>query len=743
MLELFQLETSELISELDHLILELEKTKESSSVLNSVARILHTLKGAAATVDCQSVKEFVHAAEDYINVLKTEAMISSEYIDYVFTIVDWIKYLIELAVQESPAPDNLSTLCSSVKKGVPLPEITNHQIASSLPKNNDVDNTAAEPVTDEPHYLEQIQPLTITNKGISSQLGESQRIQTKILDNLLNLSGELYVKGLGIGELKESMLQTLKVANSLASGSQFLSTSSTQSSIDREIKQGIDSLAKKSADLKNSMEPLFQQMDEFSMQLQYLTSELQDEVMAARMVPLSQLFDLFPRMVRDLAKSLGKQIELVFQGEKTLIDKAIIESLKTPMEHLLRNAIDHGIASPQKRIEQGKSTTGKLTISAYHQGDQVVIHVKDDGQGIDPEIIRTKITSQQRLSPDKAQKLIDQELLEFIFLPGFSTQDQVTEVSGRGVGMDIVKTQIEKLNGQIRIQSRPGQFTQFTITLPLTLAVTQTLIFEAARQLYAFPTSTVGEYIHVQLSDIKQAGGKPVIEHNEQIMAVAWLHQLMEYPTEENQILHRKYPGLLFKTGEEQVVILGNRLVAEEEVVIKPLDPRFKKIKNIMGATILNTGRIALVVDISDLLNMVKDAEYTTAEPQPTESSSSVPSILVVEDSLTIREIERKILKSAGYDVVVAVDGVDGLNKTKGQRFDLIITDIDMPRMNGLELTKTLKEDPKYQHIPIVIVSYKDRPEDKRKGLEVGADQYITKSQFDNNEFLETIHRLI
>jgi len=685
-------------------------------------------------------------------------------VDYLLLTKDWLTHLIGLEIKEQELDQDIEKLCeAAIERKLTAPTTTESIIKE--------ESSIISEKTDTPSEIPPIEPVAIipesdpeptTERAVEARekngvpaierrqmtremvVGDMQRVSTQSLDKLLNLSGELYVKGTSTDEIKESMLRTLKTVSELGLRCRMLLNLKNEAFSEEEesLSNLVEEIHNKSDVLKGMIEPLYHRLDEYGTQIQYLTESLKDEVMVARMVPLSQLFDTFPRMVRELSKVLGKKVQWICTGENTRIDKAIAESLKTPLDHLVRNAVDHGIEAAEERKKRGKPLKGKITLSAFHQGDQVIIRLEDDGAGIDHDTIRQKIVEQNRLSEDKAEQLLESELMDFIFLPGFTTKDKVTSTSGRGVGMDVVKTQIEKINGRIRVSSELGKSTTFNLFLPLTLAITRTLLLESKKQIYAFPTSLVGEYIHIFPNQIKKIGGKPAIVHNDRIIAVSWLDQIMGFSHDFRDPDH-SYPTLIFQAGEDEVAIIADKFVGEGEIVIKPLDSRLKKVQNLIGATILNSGRFALVIDVVDLVHTIQETQFISSHEKSQPKKVARKRILVVEDSLTIREMERKVLQNAKYEVEVAVDGLDGLNKVKRQPFDLIISDIDMPRMNGLELTRTLKSDIKYKKIPIVIVSYKDRPEDKKKGLEVGADHYIAKSQFDNNQFLEIINRLI
>ncbi len=749
MLELFQLECEELLKGLNRLILTLENQGKEKNSLEGIKRIIHTIKGSAKTIMINEISDFAHAAEDHLARLQGQKTIASDDVDYLLIIADWIKYLIQLAVEEKPFPPDLQTMIRHVSQGdnlEPLPSLTEKCFAENTHSRN-AGNTSSTTETKEQSSVTEDADVNILK---SDSPGGIQRISVKSLDSLFNLVGELYIKGTGIDQLKNDMIGTLTTAMLMTKCCKTLSSiieeiDTSDSTINKpNIKHLVEELTQRSTNIQQRLNPLYQTIDDFNTQFQFLTSSLKEEVMEARLVPLSQLFDIYPRIVRELAKSLGKTVQLEINGSDTKIDKSVIEILKVPLEHLIRNAIDHGIEPPEIRQSRGKAVSGKISFTAFRQGDEIIIRLEDDGQGIDAEVIRSKIVDQNRLSEAQAAKLQKKELLEFVFLPGFSTRDRADGFSGRGVGMSIVKTDIEKINGHVSIESSVGQSTLLTLRLPLSLVITHTLLVETNRQIYAFPTNMVEEYLHVCPGEIQTIGGKHMLHHHDKIVAVTWLNQLMggEFIQQNPDQL---YPALLFQMGDSSVAIIADRFIGENEIVIKPLDSRLKKVQHMTGASISNDGKIILLVDVADILQTIKEAHYIfdVSKTEKTEPTQESKQILIVEDSLTVREMERKLLQSAGYDVTLAVDGQDGLNKIRQKPFDLIISDIDMPHLDGLNMTKTLKKDDKYCHIPVIIVSYKDSLEDKQKGLEAGADHYIAKSQFNSDEFIKLIDQLI
>lgn len=760
MMEIYHIECDDLCRQLNKSLLDLEESNNKTEYLDEIFRFIHTIKGSSRTVGRDHIADIAHAMEDYLATVREQKEVTSNHIDYLLSVTDWIKYLAHLSLDDTPPPSYAETLAQLISNGQPIDLPTAADIDTPQNPNQMMfQEDTLPPRMEEEGCPPEEKPAELTVSPLSAEQHSApkndttdgtQRIPIHYLDSLFNLAGELYVKSTALETLKEDISKALNAASTLNYHCSILtntvkeSSGSPLKSRERRLKKQITAVTNKSRDIQKLLAPVWQSSDELNTQFHYLTSALQEEVMVARMIPLSRLFETFQRMVRDLSKDLKKKIHLKIEGEATRIDRAVIDILKVPMEHLIRNMIDHGIETPDIREKTGKPKEGNIRITAFQRGDDVIIRLEDDGQGIDVESIREKIVIQGRLSKEQADKLQKDELLEFIFLPGFTTRQDAGKLSGRGVGMDVVKTEIEKINGHVQVESTLQASTTFTLRLPLSLAITHTLLLESDQQVYAFPTSLVEKYLRFSPQEIQKIGGKHVLNLDDEIIIVVWLNQLMGQEV-SNWETNKTYPALLFSMGNTKVAIIADRFIGESEIVVKPLDPRLKKVHHIIGASILNDGRVGLVVDIVDVLNAIRESEFSWESCSATESehTADLKQILVVEDSLTIREMQRKLLQKAGYHVTLAVDGLDGINKIRRQSFDLIISDINMPRMDGLKMTKTLKSDDKYRHIPIIIVSYKDREEDKMSGLEAGADHYVTKSQFSSDAFLQLIAQLI
>jgi two-component system chemotaxis sensor kinase CheA len=478
--------------------------------------------------------------------------------------------------------------------------------------------------------------------------------------------------------------------------------------------------------------------------LNFVADELEEGIRNVRLLPLSQIFNLFPRLVRDLARELNKEIYFTIEGGDTAADKRILEELKDPLMHMLRNAIDHGIELPHEREEAGKSRVASIRLRAYQTANNVMVELKDDGRGLDIAAIKNTALKRRLHTEDELAAMPREQLHLLIFAPGFSTSALVTDVSGRGVGMDVVRINIERLKGSIRVQSEPGKGTTFTIRLPSTLATTRVLLVTVAGRPYAIPVEWVQTIVRVTRSQIFSIEGRQTIVLDERALPLVRLSSLLELP-----------PGppndaeiyVVMEVGEERFGVQVDGLVDEQEVMLKPLGALLKRVRNVSGVTILGAGEICMVLNAHDL---AKAALQNPSHHAPMAQSNDTPPgntqrkvILLAEDSITTRTQEKRILESAGYDVVTAVDGADAFQKLAARDFDAVVSDVEMPNMDGLTLAARIRENPRYNELPIILVTSLASDDDKRRGVEVGANAYITKGTFEQKVLVDTVRRLV
>jgi two-component system sensor histidine kinase and response regulator WspE len=451
------------------------------------------------------------------------------------------------------------------------------------------------------------------------------------------------------------------------------------------------------------------------------------------------------RMVRDLGRSLGKSVRLDVDGASTQVDRDVLEKLEAPLTHLLRNAVDHGIESAEVRARAGKPEEGSIQLLARHHAGMLVLELQDDGGGVDLDRLRTAILRRQLSTEETIGRLSEEELLSFLFLPGFSMREQVTEVSGRGVGLDAVQHMVRQLRGGIRMEQVAGQGARFHLEVPLTLSVVRSLVVSIGGEAYAFPLAHIERMRRLAPDEIVQLEGRQQFWHEGRHVGLMSASQLLQRP--DGEAAPDEIPVVVIRERENAYGVAVEKFIGERTLVVVPLDARLGKVQDVSAGALLDDGTPVLILDVEDMLRSVEKLLATgrleRIDPTGRLSGPSRKRVLVVDDSLTVRELERKLLLGRGYDVAVAVDGMDGWNALRSEHFDLVITDIDMPRMDGIELVTLIRRDTRLQSLPVMVVSYKDREEDRRRGLDAGADYYLAKASFHDEALLDAVVDLI
>jgi two-component system chemotaxis sensor kinase CheA len=441
------------------------------------------------------------------------------------------------------------------------------------------------------------------------------------------------------------------------------------------------------------------------------------------------------------------------EGGAITADKHLLEAMKDPLMHLIRNAIDHGIEPPQERLRQGKPRVATLRLRAHQTVTNVVIEIADDGQGLDEEAIRRAALHKRLRVANEIAALTPAQVQMLIFAPGFSTSTLITDVSGRGVGLDVVRTNIERLKGTVSVESVPGRGCTFRLQAPITLATTRVLLVQVAQWTYALPVESVQETSLISLQSVFSLEGRPTISRDGQPVSVAHLADLLELPSGRSASLAGKKgqedgapernPCILLAIDQERLGLFVDAVIDEQEVVLKPFGGLLQRVRNVSAATVLSTGEICMVLNPQDLIKSAKKGGTVMAEVEPSEAAERSKVILLAEDSITTRTQEKRILESAGYEVVTAVDGADAFNKLGSRLFDAVVSDIEMPNMNGLTLAARIRQDAKYKELPIILVTSLASDADRQRGSEVGANAYITKGTFEQKVLLDTLRRLV
>jgi len=498
--------------------------------------------------------------------------------------------------------------------------------------------------------------------------------------------------------------------------------------------------------LMNRMNYLYKIIQEDDTRLDLIVNELEEKIKNVRVLPLATIFHMFPRMVRDIARERNKNIDLVISGSETSVDKKIIEEIKSPLIHIVRNSIDHGIEDSETRMAKGKSPIGKILLAAYPLENSVLIEIIDDGRGIDIEAIKRKVLQKQLLTPEELESMTEEQIMNIIFWPGFSTGETVTDISGRGIGLDIVYTKISQLNGKVKIKSVLGESCKVSIQLPVTMATIKSFLVEVNRQKFAIPTSAIVTTLLVPPENVFYKEGKKTIIVEQRTVPIVNLSSVLEMP--ESQRKNSKLVIIVIQSEDIEIGFVVDKLLGDQEILHKNLSPPLLRVRNIAGLTILGSGELCIILNINDLVKSAFLNFGGFEKPQITEKTSSTTSsaekrILVVDDSLTTRILERNLLKAAGYNVTVAVNGLEALTKMITEDFDIVISDIEMPEINGFELVEHLRNEEKHKNIPIILLTSLASEADRKRGLNLGANAYITKGNFNQEELLTTVKKLL
>lgn len=676
----FLVETNEIIENLDHDLVELESNQNDLELLNKIFRGAHTMKGSSSFLGFNKLAELTHHAEDILNKLrKGEMVVTREIMDTLLEFVDKTKQIISDIENGTDSTD-----CSSVINDLKL---ASEGKLTSKTKNTSAAQPAAAPAPQAAPKQEAAKP---THQA--TQVEQTIRVDVSRLDSLVNLVGELV--------LSRNMLSQI------------------------------------AGELENKFENeyLVEQLLVATNSIGMNTTELQLAIMKTRMIAIGKVFNKFPRVVRDIARDTGKEIELIISGEETELDKQVIESIGDPLLHMIRNSCDHGVETPEVRLAKGKPRMGTVNLSAYHEGNHVVIEIKDDGAGMDPDKLKRKAIEKGVITVDEANSMDDKQAFSLIFKPGFSTAEKITNISGRGVGMDVVRTNIEKLNGIITIDSKINEGSTFYLKLPLTLAIIQALLVEVAGETFAIPLASVVETVRITNEEIHSFEGREVLKLRDRVLSLIRLDEAFALDELEQDEIYVVVVAL----AEKQLGFIVDKLIGQEEIVIKSLGDYLGGNPGIAGATITGDGRVRLILDVAGVIevaqnmprrirNTKKLSSNKRSTVQAAAKKTNAVKILVCDDSSTDRKITKKILESQDWiETVEAPSAKDALNiLERDNSVDLIISDIMMPDMDGFRLARSIRE--KGYDIPIIAMSARMEPADRKKMNASGMNAFIQK----------------
>ena len=752
LLELFSLEAEAQTQVLNEGLLALERNPTQADQLEACMRAAHSLKGAARIVGVDAGVSVSHVMEDcLVSAQEGRLYLQREHIDALLQGTD---LLMRIATPgNTVTPQDIDAYVAHMNELLD-PSAPTARVA---PPEFDVSQlllmpepAAPEPVLEAPVQAQaepEVVPEPVRRPQRLTESGERVlRVTAQRLNSLLDLSSKSLVE---TQRLKPFLVSLQRLKRMQSTNLRAMDTLNEQLKVTGISHEAVEALADARRILSESQHLLSEQtaeLDEFCWQAGQRAQLLYDTALACRMRPFADVLVGQERMVRDLGRALGKQIRLEIEGEKTQVDRDVLEKLEAPLIHLLRNAVDHGIEPPEQRLLAGKPAEGLIRLRISHQAGLLVLELSDDGAGVDLDRLRRTIVERQLSTESTVAQLSEEELLTFLFLPGFSLRDTVTEVSGRGVGLDAVQHMVRLLRGAIVLEHTPQHGSRFHLEVPLTLSVVRSLVVEVADEAYAFPLAHIERMCDLQPEDIVQLEGRQHFWHEGRHVGLVAASQLLQ--RQPSQSDDETLKVVVIRERDAVYGVAVERFIGERTLVVLPLDPRLGKVQDISAGALLDDGSPVLIVDVEDMLRSV-DKLLNTGRLERIDRRNRHTAeltrkrILVVDDSLTVRELQRKLLINRGYEVAVAVDGMDGWNALRAEHFDLLITDIDMPRMDGIELVTLLRRDSRLQSMPVMVVSYKDREEDRRRGLDAGADYYLAKASFHDDALLDAVVELI
>ncbi|MHB1326464.1 MAG: hybrid sensor histidine kinase/response regulator [Thermoleophilia bacterium] len=760
-LQTFRAEAEERLHNLAEGLMTLENVPGDEELLKKLFREAHTLKGAAGMMGFDTVRDLSHRVEDLLSsVQKGQIPLNKNRADILLETLDRIEELL-------PDSDNCQVSEIDVSGLMERLALANdsHGIDSS---NEEIQGgqtvrpvatpgIAAETPAQEPETPPRLAAATKTKNIAAAVEAEPStrgadptiRVNIEKLDKLLNLMGEILVNQIDsegqvheLSDLQQSARELRNVFSSLADQVEDLKNNSGADQIASFSEKLIQAEHRAEA-ISGSIDDAASRFKENTASRRLALDELQDRTLQVRMLPLTSIFNIYPRVIRDASSVSSKIVRLQTSGEDTELDKRILEQISDPLMHIIRNCVDHGIEAPSARVAAGKPEQGTIRLDAYQRGDRVEIEIKDDGAGIDPDKLRKSAIEKGLLEVN--DELSDEDLIDLIFRPGFSTAETITEISGRGVGLDVVKSNIEKLEGFVNVESEPGAGTRFTVSLPVTLAVIKGLLVESSDARFVIPLSSVKEMVAVSEKDIRTLGSRRSFLVRD--IAIPLIDLLEYLGGGETERAGKRSQVVVVGSDKFMLGLEVGRLLGEQEVVIKPLGVFLGSLPYIAGLTILGSGAAVVVLNISQLARKVKEGTPGQHKVKH-EHQVGIPvtrrkTVLVVEDSLVVRELQRNILETAGYDVNTAVDGADALIQLSQKPADCVVTDIEMPRMDGFDLTSAIRKTEDLRDTPVIMVTSLGNDSDKKRGIEAGADAYVIKGSFDQDILLNTIERLV
>lgn len=743
--DIFRMDLQEHARALDQGLVAVE-ADASAGRIETLMRAAHSIKGSSRIIGIDVMGALAHVMEDiFLSVQKNALTLTGALVDTLLQANDLFmsaaerpaEQLAESVRAEEPRYRELITHLASIRDG----KVPSDSAAPGAAPVTERKAAPAAPQVAEPAQATPAPPPSVPERADNSD-ARVVRVQAGSLSRLMGLAGEFLVETRSMRRFSEAMQEIKGLQRELGTELDRDMEQIRQLSTDLRFSEAVQHRLE---DAQSRTLGTIERFEQFSRRLEQLSDRLYNEVITSRMRPFSDGLHGFPRMVRDVARQLGKDVVYVVEGENTPVDRDILDRLEAPLSHLIRNAVDHGLEMPEDRTARGKKRQGRITLNAEHRAGMLHITVRDDGRGVDREKLKKKALERKHVTPEMAEQLSDAEWLQFLFLPGFSTAEKVSDISGRGVGLDVVHAMVREVGGGVTVQSEQGKGTAFCLELPLTLSVLRTLVIRVCEQQFALPLSRIDRLVIVDEAQVETLEDRRFFTLDNEHLGLVQASQVLGLPVQGGQ--DDAHPVLVISDAMSRYAVEVGEFIGQRDLVVLPLDARLGKIPNISAGAIREDGSPLLILDVDDLVRSIEHL-LTYGKPVAGERAAGpreqrVKRILVVDDSITVREVERKLLTGKGYEVTVAVDGVEGWNVLQSGVFDLVVSDVDMPRMNGIELVERIKSSPQYAATPVMIVSYKDREEDRLRGLRAGANYYLTKSSFHDETLVQAVVDLI
>lgn len=749
LLKTFRIEAAEHIKTISEELLNYEKTSEpekKQESINTIFRGAHSLKGAARAVNVVEIEGYCQTLESTIAQIRDGQLTTSfKLIDEIHRGIDTISNFLQEENESAKAIiakeiDSLITNLQSITSTGTTPSREKNKIKKQEPKSSP-------PVVEKIRTLPQdvIKEKTAETKIPETKLQDTIRVSTKKLDNLFHKSEEMLSCKLESDDLAGNITMLKLISETNAKLIEQLTETlqkESNSGESEELTKILELIGSGITEQNFRTNLIYRQAYQNNKHLGIMVSNLVDEMKEVLMLPFSYLSDVFPKMVRELARDLNKEIELEIKGGDIEIDRRILEEMKDAMIHLIRNSVDHGIESPEIREAAGKNRTGKIILEVMKEsGDKIAISLSDDGAGINFESIRNTAIKKNLFSSADAMTLSEEQLTDLLFHPDFSTSKVITDISGRGVGMSVVKEKVNRLNGSIKISSKKNEGTCFRILLPLTLAKIRAVILRCGKHIFALQTINVDRVMRIKSDLIKTVENRESIIYDSKPIPVCHLSSVLRISS-NGKIQGEKSSIIVIRVADNVVAFEVDEILHEQEIIVKKLNKQLEKTKFVNGATVLGDGKVIPVLNTHDLLKNIQTHSVEKTKIEKDEVKKSYK-LLIADDSITSRMLIRDILEGAGYNVKLAVDGKEALTELKSNKYDLVVSDVEMPRLNGFQLTEKIRSDNELKKLPVVLLTSLAKKEDREKGIDVGANAYIVKSGFDQTNLLDTIKRLI